>query len=83
MAKSKIVQYPLRHGAPDKQNTLWSIGVHRVFTNTYRFQYESGEKGWTIRIEASAFENVAALVDQCRHIMGWDIPTEGKEAEAL
>ncbi len=83
MAKSKIVQYPLQHGAAGEQNTLWIIAVDRCFQDTYSCEYNSNNQHWAVNVKASAFQNVAALVGQCRRIMGWDIPADGKEAEAL
>jgi len=83
MAKSKIVQYPLRNGDADESHALWIIAVNRSFSDTYSCAYNSNNRYWEVQVKARTLQNVAALVDQCRHIMGWDIPTEGKEAEAL
>jgi len=80
MVKSKIVQFPSQPCAADKQNALWVIAIDRYFKDTYSCEYSSDHPHWSVKIEASAFQNVAALVEQCRHALGWDVPTSGKEA---
>ncbi len=74
------MKYPSRPCAADEQNALWLIAVDRRLKDTYSCEYNSDNQCWTVQIKASVFQNIAELVEQCRHALGWDIPANGKEA---
>jgi len=80
MAKSKIVDFPLRTRAINEASALWIVAVAHDLRDDYSFEYKCEHQLWNITIKASTFQGAAALVDKCRHILGWDIPADGKEA---
>ncbi len=79
MARSKIVQYPLRPSCVDEQKALWHVGIHRLLEDTYSCTYSSEHKRWEVYIETSAPEKVPGLAEQCRHVLGWDILADKKK----
>jgi len=82
MAKSKIVDFPLRTCAIGEASALWIVAVAHDLHDAYSFEYKRERQLWSISIKSSTFQGAAALVEKCRHILGWDIPADEKEAGA-
>lgn len=72
MKKSNVMKFPQKPLAEDEQNALWMFAAASGLKDHYSFEYNSEKQHWVIKVGSSTLEGVAALISQCRHILGWD-----------
>ena len=82
MLKSNVINLPIRHTAIGEENTFWLIAVAAGAQDDYSCEYDTKHGGWKLKVKASTFQGAEAMINECRRILGWDVPTNGKEAEA-
>jgi len=79
--KFKIVDFPHRTCAINEANALWIIAVAPGLEEKYSCEYDQEIERWRLRVQSSTFQGAAALVERCRHLLGWDIPINEAKAE--
>lgn len=77
MARSNIVNLPIRHPAIGKDDALWMIAVRSGLKDKYSCEYDTEKSQWYLKVQSSTFQGSEALIAKCLHNLGWDSPVDG------
>ena len=68
----KVMPFPVLPPVADEADVLWLVAVASTLKDEYSCEYRSREHRWRVHVQSSTFAGAAALVEQCRHTMGWE-----------
>lgn len=78
MARSNIVDLPIRRPAIGRDDALWMIAVMSGLKDKYSCEYDTEKSQWCLKVQSSTFQGAEALTATCLHHLGWDAPVEEK-----